>query len=157
MRLSSYCSLEDFENFFLIDSVWLCCAVGAVDLCSLGDANSPQVDSKAYEDALHENSIPQAGKKAGVFHKYKEIDDWISCVVMCCERQECDVVLFFNETCYMIECNVSISQGCEPVQRPNLTSTMVIVRQPREYSLHFSFLLIFYFCYWYFLLILSFL
>ncbi|XP_076437879.1 dyslexia-associated protein KIAA0319-like protein [Babylonia areolata] len=113
-------------------------------ICSYGDDddaspnNGPEdADAAAAEEAeaedldrfIHLNSMPSAGKHAGSFTKVPELGSREDCVVMCCQLETCDVVFFFNGTCYLIRCNVSLPGGCDPVSRPTLNATMVTVRE----------------------------
>ena len=101
----------------------------STSICTAGDQQD--LDAAILSESVHTQSLPRAGKRSGLFTKVPELDTWIDCVVMCCaETETCDVVFFFNQTCYMIKCNVSVPNGCEPVQKAHLNSTMVMVRQP---------------------------
>ncbi|KAK7091316.1 hypothetical protein V1264_009012 [Littorina saxatilis] len=103
---------------------------GDIDVCSLGDLSDQITDNLDLSEIVYEHSIPRAGKGAGHFTKVAEIDNWIDCVVVCCAGGSCDVVFFFNQTCYMIQCNATVRNGCQPVGKANVNATMVVVREP---------------------------
>lgn len=55
------------------------------------------------------------------------ITDLSSCVGVCCKAESCNVAMYYNQTCFLIEC--ATSAGCLPVKRnSSVQLEMVLVR-----------------------------
>ncbi|KAL8578420.1 hypothetical protein ACOMHN_014919 [Nucella lapillus] len=114
-------------------------AAGLDSICSAGDAKDGITEDEIRR-FVHDHSMPLGGKQAGTYQKSSsssllpkvpELTDWIDCLVMCCEVDTCDVVFFFNDTCYLINCNASFVNGCLPIEKTSsVASKMVMVRPP---------------------------
>ena len=62
---------------------------------------------------------PYGNSSSGTFTKMKNVKDIFACTKLCCLSAHCDVVFFYNTTCYHITCK---SQAlCQPVKRLEFT------------------------------------
>nr|KAG5701482.1 hypothetical protein BaRGS_000878 [Batillaria attramentaria] len=92
------------SNILILWIITLLCQVTSQDICSLGSESD--VSDLDFDSIIFDNSVPKGAKNAGRFHKARQIDRWEDCVVVCCVDEECNLVYFFNNTCYLIQCNL---------------------------------------------------
>lgn len=66
-------------------------------------------------------------RSAGKFIEVQNSSDLTSCVGVCCGSETCNVAMFYNQTCFLIECVTSA--GCLPVKRnSSVNLELVLVR-----------------------------
>lgn len=73
------------------------------------------------------NSLFIDNRSAGKYAEAQNASDLYSCVGECCKTTSCNVAMFYNQTCFLIECVTSA--GCLPVKRnSSVQLEMVLVR-----------------------------
>lgn len=65
---------------------------------------------------------------AGNYNRINSTNSILNCTESCCKSRTCNVALYYNKTCYSIDCTTSA--GCLPVKRnqSSLDFEMVLVR-----------------------------
>ena len=53
----------------------------------------------------------------GKYLKDPNANDLASCASKCCESTDCNTVFLFNEDCFLIVCNTTNPELCEPAPR----------------------------------------
>lgn len=86
-------------------------SVLTVDLCSTTFSAQTVASNVKFGIA------PRGGKDAGTFWKDASAKDFVECLNSCCNRDSCNVAFFFSESCFLITCNTTYPEGCEPEQR----------------------------------------
>ena len=75
-------------------------------------------DNVALRASTFPSATPAGGVKAGKYTKDKVADSLPSCLATCCARTDsCDVVFFHDDTCFLIQCNSTAPELCEPESR----------------------------------------
>ncbi|CRL01795.1 CLUMA_CG015011, isoform A [Clunio marinus] len=89
-------------------------------------------DSLLYPFVFGDHA-PRDNRSAGNFTESLNSSDLYSCVDSCCKTKSCNVAMFYNQTCFLLECITSA--GCLPVKRnSSVQLEMVLVRTvPKEH------------------------
>ncbi|XP_063407040.1 dyslexia-associated protein KIAA0319-like protein isoform X3 [Mytilus trossulus] len=86
----------------------------SVDICRK-DTSTEELTS-----ALHQGALPVGRFQAGNFSKDTKATKLSTCILSCCNQDDCDAVFFFHNpkidsvTCYLIQCNKTYSGSCDP-------------------------------------------
>lgn len=85
--------------------------------------------------ALHYKSVPRQLYNAGNFTRDSAATDIVTCILSCCDQLTCDTVLYHNNTCYHIKCNVSWEGSCDPTTSSDekFNSTVYVEVRSVEY------------------------
>ncbi|XP_013408789.1 dyslexia-associated protein KIAA0319-like protein isoform X2 [Lingula anatina] len=96
-------------------------AVCKANLCE--DVNEEQL-----EKAMNFRSLPKGGASAGYYSKNTEAKDLKGCVLSCCRKPTCNVVFLHKKTCFLIECNATVPDACDPMttDTPEFESSLMI-------------------------------
>ncbi|XP_023236915.1 dyslexia-associated protein KIAA0319-like protein isoform X2 [Centruroides sculpturatus] len=102
----------------------------------LAESETVDIQCPNFEELkIHKHVTPWGNTTAGHFTEVKEANTLTSCTMECCVEDTCNVVFFFNGTCFLIECNSK--QDCQPLKRSGTKfseSYMVIVRSSTVHS-----------------------
>jgi len=76
--------------------------------------------------------IPTGGPDAGKYLRDYHAKNLFQCVVSCCDSpDDCNVMFYSEEKCFLIACNASWPEGCDPIrskQRKFADAYMLLVR-----------------------------
>ncbi|XP_052086040.1 dyslexia-associated protein KIAA0319-like protein isoform X6 [Mytilus californianus] len=99
----------------------------SVDICRK-DTSTEELTS-----ALHQGALPVGGFQAGNFSKDTKATKLSTCILSCCNQDNCDAVFFFHNpkidsvTCYLIQCNKTYPGSCDPGPKGNATNKTYFV------------------------------
>ncbi|CAC5410664.1 Dyslexia-associated protein KIAA0319-like protein [Mytilus coruscus] len=99
----------------------------SVDICRK-DTSTEELTS-----ALHQGALPVGGFQAGNFSKDTKATKLSTCILSCCNQDNCDAVFFFHNpkidsvTCYLIQCNKTYPGSCDPGPKDNATNKTYFV------------------------------
>ncbi|VDI46462.1 Hypothetical predicted protein, partial [Mytilus galloprovincialis] len=99
----------------------------SVDICRK-DTSTEELTS-----ALHQGALPVGGFQAGNFSKDTKATKLSTCILSCCNQDNCDAVFFFHNpkidsvTCYLIQCNKTYSGSCDPGPKDAATNKTYFV------------------------------
>ncbi|XP_021367738.1 dyslexia-associated protein KIAA0319-like protein isoform X2 [Mizuhopecten yessoensis] len=79
------------------------------------DICDKELSSTRLKAALHYKSVPREVYNAGNYTRDSTATGIVNCILSCCDQLTCDTVLFHNNTCYHIKCNVSWEGACDPI------------------------------------------
>lgn len=97
------------------------------------DIQCPTSDYKELQ--IYKHVTPWSKTDSGHFTEVEKAYTLTTCTTECCVEESCDVVFFFNGTCFLIKCNSK--QDCQPLKRSGTKfdeSYMVLVRFPSEHN-----------------------
>lgn len=63
--------------------------------------------------------IPRGGPNAGQYWKDKKATDLASCTKSCCYNSSCNVAFLHKKACFLIACNKTIPNACDPIDTEN--------------------------------------
>ncbi|XP_071142368.1 dyslexia-associated protein KIAA0319-like protein isoform X2 [Mytilus edulis] len=99
----------------------------SVDICRK-DTSTEELTS-----ALHQGALPVGQFQAGNFSKDTKATKLSTCILSCCNQDNCDAVFFFHNpkidsvTCYLIQCNKTYSGSCDPGPKDAATNKTYFV------------------------------
>ncbi|KAL5013233.1 hypothetical protein ScPMuIL_007503 [Solemya velum] len=97
------------------------------DICS---------SSRAEEiaDYVHVKAVPKGGVSAGHYIRDNEVKDLAGCILSCCAKSTCDTAFYYDNICYLIECNSTVPWACDPQPQTNkkYNNTYLITVRPMD-------------------------
>lgn len=93
-----------------------------IDVCT-------DYESLDTDEWLHSHATPKGNTDAGLYSVYKPAVTLESCLKACCDHvSTCDTMFFHSGTCYLITCNGTAVNGCDPNFRkvPKFENTYLV-------------------------------
>lgn len=82
-----------------------------IDLCL------DEVQDTDIMNVLKKGATPKGGVYAGVYNKDKNAGSLLDCFQSCCEHTNCNTMFYHQGSCFLITCNVTVSDACSAVPR----------------------------------------
>lgn len=83
----------------------------SIDLCT------SSITSEILEANFRQGVVPKGAAEVGTVRKDVNAETFLDCVSSCCLLPSCNVMFFYNRTCYLISCNVTWPEACDPETR----------------------------------------